>query len=142
MMETEFLLDRQLSNNELEVLLATAFGINAGDILIFNEGDWPTSVSDNIRLICDAHHKGGEFSRYVSLYLQDYSLEPLNDNKLIPRICGIAHCRALISDDSVNPYSWILVDSSDNRQPVLIECDSEWNEINIYRRYAPPSNSS
>lgn len=127
----DLFIDRQLSDEETQEILSNVFKIGTQEILIVREANWPERLSDNIQLVCVLHNTGGEFPLTISLYLQDYRLDDLNDEKLTMQICHEGHCRALIGDNSVNPYTWILIDSSGKKIPVLI--DSETKEINILR---------
>lgn len=56
-----------------------------------------------------------------SIYLDDSQLAQLDPKLIIKQFCCILHCKCLISDDSVNPFTMLLVQESKDIQPVALD---------------------
>lgn len=55
------------------------------------------------------------------IYVRDSKLAQLNPELIIKQFCCILHCKCLISDDSVNPFTMLLVQESEDIQPVSLD---------------------
>lgn len=118
----DFLIDRNLSEDELKATISQLFSVSPIDVLVIN--DIAEAKADkNIRIICERLPVKGDFLTRVCIYLNDSKLAKPISESTIKEFCTILHCNCLISDDSVNPYSMLLVQESEDIQ--LISLDPE-----------------
>lgn len=119
MIWNDFLIDRNLSNDEVVATISQVFSVSPADVLVVDDIA-EADVSESIRLLCERMSVQGDFSIRLSIYLRDSKLE-LEPNSIIRQFCGMLHCKCLISDSSVNPYSMLLVQESEDIQPVALD---------------------
>lgn len=108
MIWNDFLVDRNLSNDEVVATISQVFSVSSADVLVVDDIA-EADVSERIRLLCERMSVQGDFSMRLSIYLRDSKLEQLEPKSIIRQFCGMLHCKCLISDSSVNPYSMLLV---------------------------------
>lgn len=137
----DILITRDVSEGDIAAALATVFGVDDNRILVVADlVTFDGIVTDDIHIICERRHVAGDFVLQLSIYLRDDPLErfiELNDDgTLIGRLCQIWSCAALMSDDSVAPYSWLLVRSPGDIRPVqidsgLLDDDDAWVLVSV-----------
>lgn len=120
MIWNEFLVDRNLSKDELEATISQVFSVSPREILVVNDIA-EAKVDKNIRIICERLPLRGDFLMRLSIYLHDSQLKQLDPKLVIKQFCCILHCKCLISDDSVNPFTMLLVQESKDIQPVALD---------------------
>ena len=59
----------------------------------------------------------------LSIYVRDSKLEQLDPKLIIRQFCCILHCKCLMSDSSVNPFTMLLVQESKDIQTVSLNPD-------------------
>jgi hypothetical protein len=118
----EVLVDRRLNNSEIVEAISSILGIDTHEITTFNFDEWPyKELPNSIRLICETTpYDHGEFPMRVSFYLRDTSINT-NRRKAMGQFCESLCCRGLISDDSIDQYSWILVHGPNSCERVLVD---------------------
>ena len=129
----EGLISRNISNSELKNILSKIFDVDRQKIFITKD------VYDiNIRLEDDIEILGEqtamrEFLSKISIYLRSQNLKQKNlaEEKVIKDICNFISCKCLISDDSHNPFTMILLDSSNKENISLIPEDLDNNIYTI-----------
>ena len=115
----EFLVDRNLTENEIANAIAQVFSIPLTDVLVVDD-IVETDVSDRVRVLCERMSVEGDFSIRLSIYLRDSNLEQSDSTLKIGQFCELLNCQCLVSDESVNPYQWRLVQSSENWKLVYL----------------------
>lgn len=129
----EGLISRNISNSELKNILSKIFDVDRQKIFITKD------VYDiNIRLEDDIEILGEqtamrEFLSKISIYLRSQNLKQKNlaEEKVFKDICNFISCKCLISDDSHNPFTMILLDSSNKENISLIPEDLDNNIYTI-----------
>ncbi|MBW4637915.1 MAG: hypothetical protein KME05_06715 [Gloeocapsa sp. UFS-A4-WI-NPMV-4B04] len=116
----DFLIDRNLSEDEIRATISPVFSVSPIDVLVINDIA-EAKVDKNIRIICERLPVKGDFLTRVCVYLHDSKLTKPTPTLTISQFCCILHCKCLISDDSVNPYSMLLVQESENIQLISLE---------------------
>jgi hypothetical protein len=115
----EFLVDRNLTENEIANAIAQLFSIPLTDVLVVDD-IVETDVSDQVRVLCERMSVEGDFSIRLSIYLRDSNLDQSDSTLKIGQFCELLNCQCLVSDESVNPYQWRLVQSSENWKLVYL----------------------
>jgi hypothetical protein len=115
----EFLVDRNLTENEIANAIAQVFLIPLTDVLVVDD-IVETDVSERIRVLCERMSVEGDFSIRLSIYLRDSNLEQSDSTLKIGQFCELLNCQCLVSDESVNPYQWRLVQSSETWKLVYL----------------------
>lgn len=108
MIWNDFLVDRNLSKDELGATISQVFSVSPIDVLVVNDIT-ETEVSEHIRVLCECLPAQGDFSMKLFIYVRDSKLAQLNPELSIKQFCCILHCKCLISDDSINPFTMLLV---------------------------------
>ena len=115
----EFLVDRNLTENEIANAIAQLFLIPLTDVLVVDD-IVETDVSDRVRVLCERMSVEGDFSIRLSIYLRDSNLDQSDSTLKIGQFCELLNCQCLVADESVNPYQWRLVQSSENWKLVYL----------------------
>src|SRR5688572_15116065 len=110
----EILITRDVSEQEIAAALASVFNFPQHRVLVVADlGTYAGTLTDDIGIRCERRPVAGDFVLHLSIYLRDADFEQFveahEDVVLVGRMCRIWDCAALVSDDSVNPYSWLLV---------------------------------
>jgi hypothetical protein len=116
----EFLVARNLTENEIANAIAQLFLIPLTDVLVVDD-IVKTDVSERIRVLCERMSVEGDFSIRLSIYLRDSNLEQSDSTLKIGQFCQLLNCQCLVSDESVNPYQWRLVQSSETWKLVYLD---------------------
>lgn len=125
----DILITRDVPEREIAAALATVFGIPEDRVLVIADlGTYTGKVTDDIGIVCDRRPVAGDFVLHLSISLRDDEFEQFVEahevGVLVGRMCRIWSCAALVSDDSVNPYSWLLVRGPDDIQPVHVDAET------------------
>jgi hypothetical protein len=121
-MITDVLVDRKLTSDEIVSVLRQVFGLSSSEVLVVDEMP-EEPIGNNVGLICERREVNGEFCLILSLYVQDGKFSHCNEADTIGRFCEISHCRCLISDNSINPYSFFLVQSPKGLKNVFLDAN-------------------
>lgn len=116
----EFLVDRNLTENEIANAIANLFLIPLTDVLVVDD-IVETDVSERVRVLCERMSVEGDFSIRLSIYLRDSNLDQSDSTLKIGQFCELLNCQCLVSDESVNPYQWRLVQSSETWKLVYLD---------------------
>ena len=120
MMWNDLLIDRDISKDEVVTAISQVFSVSPANVLVVDDIA-EAEVSEHIRLLCERMPVQGGFSMKLSIYIRDSKLEQLDPKSTIRQFCGVLHCKCLISDSSVNPFSMLLVQESEDIQPVALD---------------------
>ena len=118
----EMLIDRHLTANEIVTTVSELLLISLADILIVDDIT-SVKVSPKTRVVCENTAIGGDFSMLLSIYLRDPNLGELDIKALTGQFSNMLRCKCLISDESVNPYSWLLIQGTTDCQIVYLDSD-------------------
>lgn len=113
----ELHLSRILDDPTLRALLAQCIGCNDDDVRLIERINSPQQF-DGCKVLAQRWNRGGDFPQTVSI------LKTINNvdwTSLTERVCEAADCRALVSDDRPNPFSWIEFDGNGNRVSVHVD---------------------
>jgi hypothetical protein len=102
----ELILEQAVDTPRLRWALATALGVDEFDVWIVEEIDESTPRSP---VLVTARELAAGFRLLVSIYVQSNVLE----TRLASSVSRAVGARVLISDDDIDPYSWLLVDRGD-----------------------------
>jgi hypothetical protein len=122
----DILITRDVAEREVATAMATVFGIESKRVLVIDDlVTFEGEVTDDIGILCERRSAAGDFVLSLTIYLRDDVLEAYAEahdvGVLVGRMCQIWDCAALVSDDSIDPYSWLLVRGPDDIQPVQID---------------------
>ncbi|NES18239.1 MAG: hypothetical protein F6K41_04740 [Symploca sp. SIO3E6] len=122
MMIWEMLIDRHLTANEVVTTVSKLLLIPVADILVIDD---ITSVRVDLKtkVVCENTAIGGDFPMMLSIYLRDPNLGELDIKASTGQFSGMLRCKCLISDESVNPYSWLLIQGTTDCQIVYLDPD-------------------
>ena len=75
----------------------------------------------------------GDFFWKLSLYLRCLELDryPLQERNVFEKFCDLWKCQCLITDDSYNPYSMLLIKGSNQYHTVSMSPDNLDQDIYI-----------
>lgn len=127
--------NRILTKHEIIAGLCDSFSLNLKDVFIGKSlDDIPQLDTTNISILCisGTTTKKTEFPICISFYiLKEGLISESNtiqdDISRIASICSHIKCKALIGDETVNPYAWIQINETGNSEKFII--DSNYDEI-------------
>ena len=119
MIWNDLLVDRNLSKDEIGATISQVFSVSPTDVLVVDDIA-ETEVSEHTRVLCECLPAQGDFSMKLFIYVRGSKLAQLNPELIIKQFCCILHCKYLISDDSVNRFTMLLVQESKDIQPVSL----------------------
>ena len=115
--------------------VAAAVGADRAEVQV--DDDLAPPTRPGVRWRCVIQRRGGDFPCSVSIYPQGPGPRPA-ERDLARRICVHAGVRALISDDTPNPFRWIAVDEEGDL-PVFLDPDAlDRDEWVLDRALTPP----
>ena len=122
----DILITRDVAELDVAAAMATVFGIESDRVLVIDDPmTFEGEITDDIGILCERRPAAGDLVLFLTIYLRDDALETFAEahevGVLVGRMCQIWDCAALVSDDSVNPYSWLLVRGPDDIQPVRVD---------------------
>jgi hypothetical protein len=81
----------------------------------------------------------GPFARRLGLYFESGATPPKDKARARARLLETLECRALTSDDSVDPYRFVLLHGDGRTEPVIVDPTAldERNELVISERLLP-----
>ena len=107
------------------LLLLLDLGEKPERVIIANDYNLPglKSLKDgSCDLFVQSTQVRGEVSQMLELYFRNG--ENIDMELLAAQLCNKMHCFCLISDQTVNPYSWIKINRDGSRCTVLLEGDA------------------
>ncbi|HYI16409.1 MAG TPA: hypothetical protein VEX37_13520 [Thermomicrobiales bacterium] len=124
----DILITRSVSEREIATAMAAVFNIDQNRVMaIPGIPDYDGEVPDEIGILCEHRPVTGDFVLHLSIYLRDDALERYAEAHeigiLVGQLCQIWSSAALMSDDSIDPYSWLLVRGPDDIQSVQIDSE-------------------
>ncbi len=118
----DIVVNRILSDEEIKAGLCHIFKISYSEIMITEEVP-EEPLSPNIKVLCEKSETEGDFTTLLSVYVRDEKLEDSDVLYSVGQFCEKLGCLCLITDNSVNPYLWILVDDTKKFEKVYLDTD-------------------
>ncbi len=115
----DLLLDRVVDSTTLGAAVARLMGLEPKQVLVtpsIADAAWPA----NVKVVVEATRRPGEFLYRLSIFLYDSALEASPED-FVRGLCTEIQVRCLMSDDSANPYSMLLVDDSGELRQVWLD---------------------
>jgi len=116
----DILLGRALTNDEIVAALAAAFSVAGEDVTVV-DGPIQGEVDADARIRCERFAVGGDFPTHLSVYLLDAALDVLDRMATVRHLCAELRTECLVSDDSVNPYTMLLVQAAGAERAVSLD---------------------
>jgi hypothetical protein len=110
-------LEGEPSHADIRRALAETLGLDETAIILVAEV-YQLPVPSASAVACVVRDRGGQFR--VSLEIYPGAASDIPESDFAMRMCRHLKCRCLISDDSTNPYRWLLVTGSAEPQPVYV----------------------
>lgn len=108
------LFNRDIGDNEILDSLSEVFNISRDRIFIINDICLIDTKLDKIELLCEKTSIEGSFQNMLTLYLRSENLRKAGyvEQNIFIQLCNLLDCECLISDDSYNPFTMILIKSN------------------------------
>jgi hypothetical protein len=125
----DVLLGCRVPDAELRNALAIALGVPASRVRIVDAIHDSPAIGDGAPLlIAERASLEGEFPLHVSLYVKDPLVEQRSRSSVsslerLSRLCGLLQCAALVSDEALDPASWLRIQPSGLIERVLLDPD-------------------
>lgn len=122
----EALITKRVNNARLSEIISNIFKISIHEILITNNiCDRNLKVNNNIKILCENDRAKGDFSTRICIYFRKLNLKDIkySEEQFFIKLSQILKGKCLISDDTNNPFTWILLDNNHKQSVYLIpEC--------------------
>jgi hypothetical protein len=123
----DILINKQIDNTELISALSKLLTIPPTEILIVYDIAELEKQNSPYQLVCQKVEIQGDFSLLLSLYPQNEATNELTKQfqnyAFTGKLGEILGCACLISDDTIDPYQWILIQNNKNWQTVELDPD-------------------
>jgi hypothetical protein len=124
----DLILEKTPTTNELKKVLSETFEMKADFIYISEDiADFPTN-KDN-KLWCIIYGIGGQFSSLCKLFFNE-DTETNTPIFIAKKICNQLNMHCLIDDNTIDPYSWIMLSPKETAK--LVALDTNELEEDIY----------
>lgn len=119
-------IDRILTNDEIAIAISRLLSIAQREVLIVEDIEKiERQLGPDVRVLSEKLPMNGDFVLRLAKYLRDSSLEKtveqIGNRALTESFCDQLGCHCLISDDSANPYSWLLIQGTGRVENVSID---------------------
>lgn len=126
----DILFERMLSDTEIQRTVAFVLKSEQEEVVVVS--DFEDLPNKPYMAVCLVGWKGGEFPQYVSVYLWNLASSVISDIELGRAFAGHLSGSCLVSDDSVNPYTMLLISPDGHVRRVALrvsnldEHDESW----------------
>jgi hypothetical protein len=129
----DFLLESRPDDAALAQAFAQVLELPVGDVQVVSSA---ADIEDGTPVALEVTPTAGDFSTQLAVYTsRDLGVEEVAD------IAAALHTRALVPDDSPNPYTMLLVDGHSPARPVSLDVESVDERGEYCLASAPPSGS-
>ncbi len=114
----EGLIDKKINAQELLNLISLIFDIPGQQIFITKDiYSLNIKPEDNIEIVCEKTNRKGDFIQKISIYLRSKNIQEKNipEEKVFVDICKSINAKCLLSDDSYDPYTMILLEQGQRK---------------------------
>src|SRR5262245_59457808 len=128
----DILAERRVTTEELTAALRSLLALPPERIVTYRDWQELPERPDRTSVHCRFWHpQGGEFHTVIDL--PDSLLHRLPRNPTASRLAKLLGCRLLVSDNSVNPFSFQLYGGNDDCEPVSVDPEAmDRDEFVIY----------
>ena len=116
------LIDKSIEDNQLLNILSEIFNVSTQKIFL-TEDVYTLSIKlkEDTEILCEKTNVKGDFICKITIYLRSKELKEkqLIEEDVFFSFCSLIDCRCLISDESHNPYTMILL-SPNNKENVVL----------------------
>lgn len=120
-------LEKVLNKGELQKALAIVFNIQSEDVVVDEDYDSDPFTGDIKIWAIINQYDGGDFLLNCSIYIRDSTLE--HDSILLSKqLCNILCMKGLISDDSPNPLTWLMISPDGSEMSITLDSDELDND--------------
>jgi hypothetical protein len=135
MMWQDVLLQRAVGDSELRSALAQAFSIPDGAVAVVHSIE---EIPAGHPVIAEVRDAQGDFEMALSIYTSA-GMESANPVQVIQQLCAALRTTALISDDSLDPYTMLLLGEGAEIHRVELDTESldRREEYRLARRQHP-----
>lgn len=119
----EALITKRINNEQLSEIISNILDISSQDILTINNiCDRGIAVNDNIKILVENDRAKGDFSTRICIYFRKLNFKDIkySEEQFFRKLSQLLKCKCLISDDTNNPFTWILLDNNDKQSVYLI----------------------
>lgn len=116
----DILLEQCFDDITLQRALAQAFDVPSRSVIIVDSIE---NAPGGVCVVAEKTRTKGDFRCLLSLYVEP-TLAPKDPVEVTHRLCSNLGIQALISDQSPNPYSMILVNKTIGARPVALDAES------------------
>lgn len=116
----EALITKRINRDRLLEIISKIFDISSQEIFITNNVcNLNINVNKNIQILWENSEPKGDFLVRVCIYLRYRKIKDIeySEERFFIKLCQLLKCKCLISDNTNNPFTWILFESN-NRQTV------------------------
>lgn len=123
MLWDEIYVERRLEDHEARRLIAVAFGIPEDCVAVVGDIGAST-LQPGTLLTVELRRWPGDFPQRVGLYFENGANPPTDMAAARTRLLGELDCRALASDDSLDPYRFELLHPNGQTEIVYVDPDA------------------
>ena len=129
--------DRHLTAGEAAATLAKAFDVPVADVLVVPD-IIAANAQPDARVLAELTSARGDFPVLLTIYLRDLNLATRDRAAIVGGFCEALGAACLISDDSVNPFTMLLVRRPADRRPVALDPQRLDADEYVVARTLPP----
>jgi hypothetical protein len=111
---------KMLTDDQIMLGIIAGTGLRGDQVLIVSEIPEQPVVAA-IVLLCQKIQRGGDFPLQLSFYAEPNSFGDKTVEAILETFCSVCDCDVLVSDDSVNPYTRILITSLGKHHHVSLD---------------------
>lgn len=120
-------LEKVLNKGEIQKALAIVFNIQSENVVVDEDYDSDPFTGDIKIWAIINQYDGGDFLLNCSIYIRDSTLE--HDSILLSKqLCNILCMKGLISDDSPNPLTWLMISPDGSEMSIILDSDELDND--------------
>ena len=105
----DIFINKVLPEVAIKECLSTLLGIGTDEIYFVY--DWELPFEKDYKLLCELRTLNGSYPTYLSLYRETDFIKDGEFKLFCEDFCELMDCFIILSDDEINPYSWILIDN-------------------------------
>lgn len=129
----EFFVDKHLNTERIRAVVAQIAGLIPTTVAVVEDA-WLFDDAERYTIVCEVISVRGDFAQRIGIYLRDTALTVPPPHTFVAQFCAACACSALLPDDSVNPYTWLLMQPSGTIQPVSLDANQFDNDVYVVRR--------
>jgi hypothetical protein len=120
MMWQDVLLERAPDDSELRAALAEGFSIDESDVAVVHSIE---DIPAGYPVVAEVRDTEGDFKSAMSIYATD-ALKDAKPVHVVQHLCAVLQTIALISDESLDPYTMLLVGRGAEIRRVALDAES------------------